>query len=205
MSLQNRCHVPIARLKSAQATVGNIPTHPILSTAIPCGGHVVFPNAPSNMVRHAHAMLLAACLAVSPYAFAEAPDPPQSAPASKPTSQPVAIDEDRPVNWKSLVPNIYHDQRAIWTFPAKLAHGEDWKPTVAFLAGLGALVALDPHDSPYFRNNPGICRIQSSIKRKQCDARHLPCPRLVLRFGMGAQGLIQHPHFTLSRRSCRRL
>ena len=65
MSLQNRCHVPIARLKSAQATVGNIPTHPILSTAIPCSGHVVFPNAPSNMVRHAHAMLLAACLTVS--------------------------------------------------------------------------------------------------------------------------------------------
>jgi len=103
------------------------------------------------MVRHAHAILLAACLAASAHAFAEAPDAPQSAPASTPSSQPVAIDEDRPVNWKSLVPNIYHDQRAIWTFPAKLAHGEDWKPTVGFLAGLGALVALDPHDSPYFR------------------------------------------------------
>jgi membrane-associated phospholipid phosphatase len=156
MSLQNRCHVPNARLKSAQATVGNMPTHPILSTAIRYSGHVVFPNAPSNMVRHAHAMLLAACLAVSAYAFAEAPDDPQSAPTSNSSTQPVAIDEDRPVNWKSLVPNIYHDQRAIWTFPAKLAHGEDWKPTVAFLAGLGALVALDPDDSPYFRNNPAF-------------------------------------------------
>ena len=101
-------------------------------------------------------MLLAACLTASAYAFAETPDDPQSVPTSNPSSQPVAIDEDRPVNWKSLVPNIYHDQRAIWTFPAKLAHGEDWKPTVAFLAGLGALVALDPHDSPYFRNNPAF-------------------------------------------------
>jgi len=133
MSLQNRCHVPIARLKSAQATVGNIPTHPILSTAIPCGGHVVFPNAPSNMVRHAHAMLLAACLAVSPYAFAEAPDPPQSAPASKPTSQPVAIDEDRPVNWKSLSPTFIMISEPFGRFLPSLLTAKIGNPPLRFL------------------------------------------------------------------------
>ncbi len=86
MDLQQKRRAPIARLKSAQATVGNMPTPPILSTAIPCSGHEEFPNAPSNTIRHARAIPLAACLTVSAYAFAKAPDDPQSAPASKPPS-----------------------------------------------------------------------------------------------------------------------
>ena len=155
MGLQTKRRAPPARLESALTSVRKMPTPLIFWSATP-RGHAIFPNAPANMVRHAHTILLAACLMASGYAFAETPDDPQSVPTSNPSSQPVAIDEDRPVNWKSLVPNIYHDQRAIWTFPAKLAHGEDSKPTVAFLTGLGALVALDPHDSPYFRNNPAF-------------------------------------------------
>lgn len=39
-------HVPIVRLKSTQATVGSIPTHPMLSTVTPPCGHLVFPNSP---------------------------------------------------------------------------------------------------------------------------------------------------------------
>ena len=132
-----------------------MPNHTV-SIAFSNSGDAVVRKVPSNLVRQTRALLLAACLMVSVHAFGQSPDDPQSEPPPNPSSQPVAIDEDRPVNWRSLVPNIYHDQRAIWMFPAKLAHGEDWKPTVAFLAGLGVLIALDPHDSPYFRNNPAF-------------------------------------------------
>ena len=32
---------------------------------------------------------------------------------------------DRPVSWKQLFPNIIDDQKRIWTFPARLARGQD--------------------------------------------------------------------------------
>ena len=67
--------------------------------------------------------------------------------------QPDSIDEERPINWRSIVPDICRDQKNIWTFPAKLVRGEEWKPTLAFAAILGGLIVADPHASPYFRNN----------------------------------------------------
>jgi membrane-associated phospholipid phosphatase len=61
-----------------------------------------------------------------------------------------SVDEERPIDWKTIVPDIVHDQRAIWTFPTRLARGEDWKPTLGFLFVLGALISLDSRDTPYF-------------------------------------------------------
>jgi len=59
--------------------------------------------------------------------------------------------EDRPVSWKLVVPNILRDQKPIWTFPAKVAKGEHWRPTLAFAGATAGLVALDTIDAPYFR------------------------------------------------------
>src|SRR5689334_10023070 len=92
-------------------------------------------------------MLIAGCLLAAP------PQEPQTEPEAKPQSQPVAIDEEPRIDWRSIVPDIYHDQRRIWTFPVRLAHGQDWKPALGFTLALGGLIALDPHDTPYFRNN----------------------------------------------------
>lgn len=50
-----------------------------------------------------------------------------------------------------MVPNIWHDQKPIWTFPAGVARGRHLKPAAAFILATGGLVALDPHDAPYFR------------------------------------------------------
>ena len=63
---------------------------------------------------------------------------------------PSTLDETRPIDWRTILPDLAHDQRAIWTFPTRLAHGEDWKPTLAFVVVLGALIALDSHDTSYF-------------------------------------------------------
>lgn len=78
---------------------------------------------------------------------------PQQAEGSAPSpAEPKNDVQDRPVSWKLLAPNIAHDQKRIWLFPAQVAHGRHWKPTAAFLVATAGLVALDPHDAPYFRN-----------------------------------------------------
>jgi membrane-associated phospholipid phosphatase len=77
----------------------------------------------------------------------------QSGPDAQSPTKPASIYEERPINWRTLVPDIYRDQRTIWTFPTTLARGQHWEPTLGFTAVLAGLVALDPHDTPYFRNN----------------------------------------------------
>jgi membrane-associated phospholipid phosphatase len=57
----------------------------------------------------------------------------------------------RQVSWKLLVPNILHDQKPIWLFPARVVQGKHAKPALAFTLATAGLVALDPHDTPYFR------------------------------------------------------
>jgi membrane-associated phospholipid phosphatase len=82
-------------------------------------------------------LALLASLAIAPHGRAQTipPDPPV----------------DRPVSWKSLLPNLLSDQERIWLFPAKLAHGDDWAPTAMVLGTTAGLVALDPTEAGYFR------------------------------------------------------
>ena len=78
--------------------------------------------------------------------------PPASVVAPAPTtSTEPAPSQGRQVSWKLLAPNILHDQKAIWLFPARAVQGQHWKPTLAVVLGTAAMVALDPHDTPYFR------------------------------------------------------
>jgi membrane-associated phospholipid phosphatase len=79
------------------------------------------------------------------------PEDPQGESTSKSPQQRVSLDTGRPTTWRSLAPNILHDQESIWKFPVKLAHGKHWKPALAVTAAFGGLVALDAHDTPYFR------------------------------------------------------
>ena len=70
---------------------------------------------------------------------------------------------DRPISWKLLAPNIAHDQKAIWLFPASVAHGRHWKPVAGFLVATAGLVALDPHDTPYFRRTDGFSGFNKAL------------------------------------------
>lgn len=49
------------------------------------------------------------------------------------------------------MPNIVRDQKPIWLFPATVARGKHLLPVASFLAATSGLIALDPHDDPYFR------------------------------------------------------
>jgi membrane-associated phospholipid phosphatase len=60
----------------------------------------------------------------------------------------------REVSWRSLPKNFLHDQKAIWLlFPAQLAKGHYWLPTLAVAGGTAGLIVADPHVMPYFRSH----------------------------------------------------
>jgi len=59
----------------------------------------------------------------------------------------------RETTWRSLPGDFLHDQKGIWTFPAQLAKGRHWLPTLAVVGGTAGLIAADPHIMPYFRSH----------------------------------------------------
>jgi membrane-associated phospholipid phosphatase len=71
--------------------------------------------------------------------------------AVPPPSNSAVSENGRQVSWKLLVPNFLHDQKPIWLFPAHAVQGKHAKPALAFVLATAGLVALDPHDTPYFR------------------------------------------------------
>ena len=56
-----------------------------------------------------------------------------------------------PLGIADVLRRVEHDQASIWGFPLKAARGSHAKATLPFLAATVALVALDSHDTPYFR------------------------------------------------------
>lgn len=81
---------------------------------------------------------------------ANLPDDPGQAPQTRDNSKsPTA----REATWRSLPKDFLHDQKAIWLFPAQLAKGRYWLPTLAIVGGTAGLIAADPHTQSYFRNH----------------------------------------------------
>ncbi len=62
---------------------------------------------------------------------------------------------ERQVSWKSLPKDFLHDQKGIWLFPAELAKGHHWLPTIAITGVTAGLIVADPHAMPYFRTHSG--------------------------------------------------
>jgi membrane-associated phospholipid phosphatase len=61
---------------------------------------------------------------------------------------------NREVSWRSLPKDFLHDQKGIWLlFPAQLAKGQYWLPTLAVAGGTAGLIVADPHAMPYFRSH----------------------------------------------------
>lgn len=68
------------------------------------------------------------------------------------TTEPGAT-QDPDITWKHMPMRILEDQKDLWLFPTQLARGKHWVPTLAIAGVTGVLIATDPHDEPYFRNN----------------------------------------------------
>ena len=59
----------------------------------------------------------------------------------------------REATWHSLPGDFLHDQKGLWTFPSRLAHGKYLLPTAIVVAGTAGLIYADPHAAKYFRNH----------------------------------------------------
>ena len=88
-----------------------------------------------------------------------------ASPASDDPAQTVkASVGERDVSLRRLPANFLSDQKGLWLFPAKLAHGEHWLPTIAVVGVTAGLLAADPHDVSYFRRTTtfqGFNRVMS--------------------------------------------
>jgi len=73
-----------------------------------------------------------------------------------PSSAQPPVPYDRPVSWKLLIPNLLSDQQRIWTFPARLVHGQDLLPASAVVGTTAALWAVDPTEASYFRHTSAL-------------------------------------------------
>lgn len=78
------------------------------------------------------------------------PDAPSQAKLEKHRDDPGA---DRRVTWRSLPKDFLHDQKGIWLFPASLAQGRHWTPTIAITGITAGLIFADPHAMPYFQSH----------------------------------------------------
>jgi len=96
----------------------------------------------------------AAAQITAPNQNSPAAPPPNEPQAEGPPEQSPSPDFDRPVSWKLLYPNLIGDQKHIWSFPARLMHGQNWTPTAAVLGITAGLVLLDPSEAGYFRRTP---------------------------------------------------
>jgi len=106
-------------------------------------------------------------------------------------AHPVSIDENRPISWRSIVPDIARDQQTLWTFPAMLARGQHWKPALGITLALGGLIALDAHDSPFFRNNRSFAGFNNGLSSTNASLGTLLVPA-----SFYAVGLIRKDSYT---------
>ncbi len=84
-------------------------------------------------------------------AHADWPDSPSH---SREASGESADPSNREVTWRSLPKAFLHNQKGIWlSFPAQLAHGHYWLPTLAIAGGTAGLIVADPHVMSYFRTH----------------------------------------------------
>src|ERR1700681_1754113 len=67
------------------------------------------------------------------------------------TADDGATSNASPLGVGDVMRRVGHDQKSIWGFPLKAIRGQHVKATLPFVATTIALVALDSHDTPYFR------------------------------------------------------
>src|SRR5689334_13143433 len=92
-------------------------------------------------------------LTIAPQPPAEA-TPPDPAPVESPV--PLAAPSEWRIlgsQWKSLGPDLLHDQKSMWLFPISVARGHHLKPTFALLGATALLTTMDAHNAKWVRNS----------------------------------------------------
>lgn len=98
----------------------------------------------------------------------------------------------RPVSLKHLPGDVLADQKVIWSFPAQLARGHHWKPALGFAAVTVGLLALDPHDTPYFRRTSSFATFNKTF-----SGRNASLGMAIVPASFFAAGLVRHDAYSV--------
>jgi membrane-associated phospholipid phosphatase len=98
---------------------------------------------------------------------------------------------DSDISWKHLPMRVLQDQKNLWLFPTQLARGRHWVPTVAIAGVTGVLIATDPHDEPYFRNNSAFEETSEIFSTTNTEIVEIGFPAAVY-----LTGLLRHDSYT---------
>lgn len=102
-----------------------------------------------------------------------------SSPSASPNSRP----NSRDVSWKLLPRNFLQDQKAIWTFPLRVADGQHWVPTFTVTAATGALLFADPSDDPFFGRTAAFHKFDHIFASKTTGRETIAAPLLIYAAG----------------------
>jgi membrane-associated phospholipid phosphatase len=80
------------------------------------------------------------------------------------TSGRVPADADlmRGNTWKQLYSDVLEDQTTILGYSLQVARGHHWRPVLAVAGATAGLIALDPHDTPFFRRTTAFHRFNDA-------------------------------------------
>ncbi len=91
---------------------------------------------------------------------------------------------ERPVSLELLVPNIAHDQKPVWFFPLRVLKGQHLKPTLSLIFTTAGLVALDAHDTPYFRRSRSFVAFNTAMSGRNTALAMVILPALFYAAGL---------------------
>lgn len=130
-------------------------------------------------------ILCAATLCAPDRAWSQAADSQlPNAPSAEASSRPGNDASERAVTWRSLPKDFLHDQKGIWLFPARLAKGHDWLPTLAIVGGTAGLIVADPHAMPYFqRHQTNLDDLNDTFDTQITTAETIAIPATLLMTG----------------------
>ena len=111
----------------------------------------------------------------APYAVGQSPS------SAAPSLQPAST--DRTVSLKQFPENFLEDQKSIWLFPVKLAHGEHLWPTIGVLGATAGFLATDAHSAPPFRNTDNFHDFNQVFSSTNSEAIIVGVPAAI--YGMG--------------------
>jgi len=109
------------------------------------------PNAVPESSAQASAVDPALALARDPRVEGAPPDPilvQPSAPVPAPSEWRILGSQ-----WKSLTPDLLHQQERLWLFPLSVVRGHHLKPTLALLGATALLTTVDAHNAKWVRNS----------------------------------------------------
>ena len=135
----------------------------------------------TGMTMNKCSLFLLCAIAIAPQLHAQtAPAAPTAATASTPAAT------EREASWMTLLPNVASDQKQIWLFPRKLTKPRYIWPTLAVIGATAALVALDPKDAPWFKNNSAFTGYNTAL-----SGSNTQWPTLAVPVALYSAGLIR--------------